>query len=176
MSEANPVKAMSALIPEPITTPEGVVVRPLTLGVFALLERIKSPTLVRCKTDSLALLPSLYILTHDPREVLERFGELDALAVAWADTLPPHAIGAIEAAAAVQIQRMLDVIAPEGDSKKKRPQRLDHLPRAVGVRDLPVDAGADSVARSGCDRRADAAAVALQRRETPVHPIRNRDD
>ena len=119
MSEANPVKAMRALVPEPIVTPEGVAVRPLTLGTFALLERIKSPTLVKCTTDSLALLPSLYILTHDPREVLERFGELDALAVAWADTLPPHAIGAIEAAAAVQIQRMLDVIAPEGDSKKK---------------------------------------------------------
>lgn len=119
MSEANPEKAVAAIIPEPIVTPEGVEVRPLTLATFALLERIGSPTLVECQTNTLDLIPSLYIMTHDPREVLDRYGDLPALAVAWADTLPPHAIGAIEAAAAVQIRRMLDVIADEAGGKKK---------------------------------------------------------
>ena len=119
MSESNPVKAMCALIPEPITTPEGVVVRPLTLGVFALLERIKSPTLVECKTDTLALIPSLYVMTHGPAYVLAHLANLEAVSVAWADTLPPQAVGAIEAAATVQIRRMIDVIASESDGKKK---------------------------------------------------------
>jgi hypothetical protein len=119
MSTSNPAKAMSALIPEPIVTPEGVAVRPLTLGTFALLERIKSPTLYKCEVDSLALLPSLYLMTHDPAEVHSAFDRLDALALSWAETLPPTAVGSIEAAAKSQIQRMLDVIAPEGDGKKK---------------------------------------------------------
>ena len=110
---------MSALIPEPITTPHGVQVRPLTLGVFALLERIKSPTLVECKTDTLSLIPSLYVMTHNPAAVLADMAALESLAVAWADTLPPQAVGAIEAAATVQIRRMIDVIASESDGKKK---------------------------------------------------------
>ena len=120
MSTSNPDKAMRALIPEPIVTPEGVAVRPLTLGTFALLERIKSPTLMAGGTvDTLALLPSLYIMSHDPAAVYADFANLDALSLAWAETLPPTAVGSIEAAATEQIKRMIAVIAPEGDGKKK---------------------------------------------------------
>lgn len=111
---------MAALIPEVIRTAYGVEVRPLTLGVFALLERIKSPTLIACGTvDTLALIPSLYIMTHDPVTVHAEWVDLQAKAVAWADTLPPEAVGGIEVAATEQIRRMIAVIAPEGDGKKK---------------------------------------------------------
>ena len=120
MSTSNPDKAMLALIPETIRTSYGVEVRPLTLGVFALLERIKSPTLIDCgKVDTLALIPSLYIMTHDPAEVHAQWNDMEVRAVAWADTLPPQCVGEIEAAATVQIRRMINVIAPEGDGKKK---------------------------------------------------------
>jgi hypothetical protein len=84
------------------------------------LERIKSPTLITCgPVDALALLPSLYIMTHDPAAVYADWESLNANAVAWADTLPPTAVGAIEQAATEQIRRMIAVIAPEGDGKKK---------------------------------------------------------
>lgn len=119
MSASNPAKAIRALVPEPIVTPEGVAVRPLTLGAYALLERIQSPILTGAKTDVLGLLPSLYLLTRDGRDALASLGEIEALAVAWADTLPPTAIGAIERAATEQVRRMLDVVAQEGDGKKK---------------------------------------------------------
>jgi len=123
MSASNPTKAMAALIPEPITTAHGVLVRPLTLGVYALLERMGSPVLIRREgppPDVLALLPSLYVMSQpDPGAVLLRWAELEADALAWADTLPPHAIGEIERAATRQVSRMLDVIAPESDAKKK---------------------------------------------------------
>lgn len=119
MSASNPDKAVRALIPEPILTPEGVAVRPLTLGTYALLERVASPVLTGERCDVLGMLPSLYILCHEPAEAHAALGEIGARAVAWADTLPPEAIGGIERAATEQVRRMLDVVAQEGDGKKK---------------------------------------------------------
>jgi hypothetical protein len=119
MSTANPTKAIAALIPEAIITPHGVAVQPLTLGTFGLLERIHSPILTGEKTDVLGMLPSLYILAHEAAEAHAQMGQIEAAALAWADALPPSAIGPIEAAAREQVQRMLAVIAQEGDAKKK---------------------------------------------------------
>lgn len=116
MSEANPRKAIAALIPQPIECPCGAVVRPLTLGMYAVLERIGSPLLGEEPADgALALVPSLYALTHDPAETLAP--GLFERSLAWADTLPPSALPEIRAAAARQVAALLDVV-PEAPQKK----------------------------------------------------------
>ena len=86
MSAKNPRKAMAALLPLAVKCPCGETVRPMTLGMWAALERIGSPLITgEPPKDALELIPSLYLLTHDPREVLAS-GFFDA-AVAWADSL-----------------------------------------------------------------------------------------
>lgn len=115
MSKANPKKAMAALIP-----PGQAVIRPMTLGVYAALERINSPLVTgKDAKDTLELLPSLYILTHDPREVFR--GNILDLAMQWADTVPVSTMAEIRAAALEEIRALLDV-TPERDQdgpKKK---------------------------------------------------------
>lgn len=118
MSAANPEKAMRALLPEPIATPSGVTVAPLTLGRYAILERLASPMLTGEPADALALLPTLWALCGDPAAVLAALADPMPAAVAWADTLPPDAIGDISRAAREQVARMLDVIGQESAKKK----------------------------------------------------------
>lgn len=115
MSELNPVKALRALLPRPIPIPElGIEVRPLTLAVHAILDEIDSPLVRKAGTvpsTPFALLPSLYVLTHDPIDVLAGMtGEnLLKTALKWADELPPDALGKIDRAARIQIAAFLDV-------------------------------------------------------------------
>lgn len=112
MSQANPEKAMRALVPEPVRCDCGVEVRPPALGVYALLERIASPLLTGAQTDTLGMLPTLYVLCRGA-EALAAWDRLEAAAVEWADTLPPTAVGEIERAARLQVARMLDVVGQE---------------------------------------------------------------
>ena len=113
MSRSNPKKAMAALIP-----PGQAVIRPMTLGMYAALERISSPLVTGVEAkDALELLPSLYLLTHDPREVFR--GNILDLAMQWADTQPIEAVVAIRDAALEEIRAMLDV-TPEQDSDKPK--------------------------------------------------------
>lgn len=114
----NPQKALAALLPLPIEVSGGYHVRPMTLGMFAALERIKSPLVMpdAHNGDMLDLLPSLYLLTHDPIEVFK--GNLIAEAMAWADTVPATILSEIQTAAYRQINAALDVV-PE---KKKTRQ------------------------------------------------------
>ena len=87
MGKGNPRKAMAALLPTPIGVGGGLAVRPMTLGMWAALERIGSPLVTgEVPKDALELLPSLYLLTHDPREVFR--GNVLDLAMQWADTVP----------------------------------------------------------------------------------------
>lgn len=151
MSTANPQKSIAALIPAPIATPCGVMVRPLTLGAYALLERVKSPMITGEAAPVLETLPSLYILTHSGRYVLEHLCDIDALALEWAETLPPSAIRDIELAARRQIAAMLDVIADETGGKKK-----------VGT-----TAGSPP-SRSGRPRRTDGASATSSGMPTPA--------
>lgn len=125
MSKGNPRKAMAAILPLPLSCGEwegAPVVRPVTLGMWAALERIESPLVTGAEPkDALELIPSLYLLTHDPREVF-RGNMLDA-AMQWADTQPVHVMAAIRNAAYRQMNAVFDV-TPEDDgdpSKKKRP-------------------------------------------------------
>ena len=118
MSRTNPRKAVAALLPLAVRCPCGVTVRPLTLGMWAALERIGSPLITaEPPKDALELVPSLYLITHDPREVLAS-GFFDA-ALAWADKLPVSALEEITRACYRQMGAMFDVL-PEV-KKKRRP-------------------------------------------------------
>ena len=134
MSKANPRKAMAAMIP-----PGQSVIRPMTLGVYAALERIGSPLVTgKDAKDTLDLIPSLYLLTHDPREVFR--GNILDLAMRWADTQPVEAVAAIKEAAFSQIRTMLDV-TPEQQiltSLKKKKRRLDRRVDRLGGKPLRV--------------------------------------
>ena len=116
MSKANPVKAMRAVLPAPIDVGGGYRVRPLSLGMYAILERIGSPLITPGATpDVLETIPSLFVLTHDPAEALG--GDLFERALAWADQVPPAIIVDIRDAAVRQIRAMTDVV-PEAGKKK----------------------------------------------------------
>ncbi|MBR6734226.1 MAG: hypothetical protein IKL96_07485 [Kiritimatiellae bacterium] len=117
MSKSNPRKAMAALLPLALECPCGAVVRPMTLGMWAALERIGSPLVTgKEPADALDLLPSLYLLTHDPREVLR--GDLLEAAVAWADSLPVTALAEIRTACDRQAGAVFDVV-PEIEKKRQ---------------------------------------------------------
>ena len=106
---------MAALLPLAVECPCGAVVRPMTLGMWAALERIVSPLITGEEPkDALELVPSLYLLTHDPREVLK--GGFFDDAVAWADTLPVTALDEIRQACYRQMGAMGDVL-PEVKKK-----------------------------------------------------------
>ena len=113
MSKANPRKAMAAVLPLPIGE-----VKPMTLAMYAALERIKSPLITgEDAKDALELLPSLYLLTHGAQEIFK--ANLLDLALAWADSVPVDALNEIRAACEIQLQVISDVI-PEQDPKKAR--------------------------------------------------------
>ena len=117
---ANPKKAVAAAMPLPIGD-----VRPMTLAMWAALEHIDSPLLKSSSPDGQAvldLLPSLYLLTHDPREIF-RANLLD-LAMEWADKLPVTAIADIRRAAEAQIRTVAAVI-PEDDEDAPRKKKSD---------------------------------------------------
>ena len=121
MSKANPRKAVAAILPLTVECPCGATVRPMTLGMWAALERVGSPLVTGKEAkDTLELVPSLYLLTHDPREVLR--GSFYDDAVAWADTLPVSALEEITRACYRQMGAMFDVL-PE--VKKKRRPRVE---------------------------------------------------
>ena len=136
MSKGNPRKAMAALLPLPIRIGEAderssersaakgaktastIYVRPITLGMFAALERIGSPLVTgEDPKDLLDMIPSLYLVTHDPREVFR--GNILDLAMQWADAQPVTAVEAVKAAFYRQMNAAFDVM-PELDPKKAR--------------------------------------------------------
>lgn len=123
---------MAALLPLAVKCPCGETVRPLTLGMWAALERIGSPLITgEPPKDALELIPSLYLLTHDPREVLAS-GFFDA-AVAWADSLPVTALGEIRDACYRQMDAMGDVL-PEEKKKTRRRATVGSRGSSTGPR------------------------------------------
>ena len=145
MSKANPRKAVAAILPLTVECPCGATVRPMTLGMWAALERVGSPLVTGKEAkDTLELVPSLYLLTHDPREVLAS-GFFDA-AVAWADSLPVTALGEIRDACYRQMDAMGDVL-PEV-KKKSRPGTGGSRPSPTGRRASTAGAGEKSCGKS----------------------------
>lgn len=121
MSQANPKKAVAAMLPAPIDCGHGVRVLPLSLAHYALLERIGSALVAaeRRKASPLELIPSLYIVTRPARETMEAVEDLSERALAWAETLPPTVLPKVKDAVAEQIRLMMDVVPqPEEDKKK----------------------------------------------------------
>ena len=152
MSRHNPRKAMAALLPLPIGCGNGVTVKPMTLGMWAALERIGSPLVTGEEPkDALELIPSLYLLTHDPREVLASGFFEDA--VAWADALPVTALAEIRDACYRQMDAMGDVV-PEV-KKKTSPATAGSRgsstrPRATTAGASGKSSGKSPQARSRC--------------------------
>lgn len=155
MSKTNPRKAVAAILPLTVECPCGATVRPMTLGMWAAMERIGSPLITGEEPkDTLELVPSLYLLTHDPREVLR--GSFFDDAVAWADTLPVSALEEIRDACYRQMGAMFDVL-PE---VKKSPARgrVDRGRRPLGGAGVRMELGRDPLGRPLLGHRAPAAA------------------
>ena len=138
MSRTNPRKAMAALIP-----PAQAVIRPMTLGMYAALERIGSPLVTgEDAKDTLELIPSLYLLTHDPREVFR--GNILDLAMQWADTQPVGVVETIREAAFQQIDAFM-AVCPQDDGKKKARKATAGSPSSsTGQRNATAGASAKS--------------------------------
>ena len=140
---------MAALLPLAVECPCGETVRPMTLGMWAALERVGSPLVTGKEAkDTLELVPSLYLLTHDPREVLR--GSFFGDAVAWADTLPVSALEEIRDACYRQMGAMFDVL-PEV-KKKSRPGTGGSRPSPTGRRARSAGAGTRSSGESPARR------------------------
>ncbi len=114
---ANPHKAVAAVMPLTIDCDEGVAVAPMTLAMWAALERIDSPLITgKPAKDTMELLPSLYLLTHGAAEILS--GNLLTKAMTWADTVSPMVLSRIQAACYEQMSVVTAVI-PDATGKKK---------------------------------------------------------
>lgn len=158
MSKANPRKAMAALLPLPIKVGRDLTVAPMTLGMYAALERIGS-TMVTGKEpkDLVELIPSLYLLTHGATEIF-RPDFFDA-AFAWADTVPTSVVERIKTACYRQLNAAFDVI-PEEDPKKKAPPAMTAgSPRSSTGRPRPT-AGATAKSCTKCPSPRSASSVA----------------
>ena len=157
---ANPKKAVAAAMPLPIGD-----VRPMTLAMWAALEHIDSPLLKSSNPDGLAvldLLPSLYLLTHDPREIF-RANLLD-LAMQWADTLPVTAIADIRRAAEAQMRTVAAVI-PEDDEEESRKKKVTALSPTCSTTPARRSAGATA-------KRSTKPRSRLSRSSTATPPLR----
>lgn len=120
MSRANPRKAIDALMPLSIEA-GGVTIQPMTLGLYAALEKIGSPLLTGETVQTLDWLPTLYLMTHDPEEAL--VGNLADKAFAWAKTQPVTIVESIRRAALAQMGRVEDVL-PQAKKKRTRPNKV----------------------------------------------------
>lgn len=151
MSKGNPRKAMAALLPLPIKA-GGMTVRPMTLGMWAALERIGSPLVTNEEPkDALELIPSLYLLTHDPREVFR--GNIVDLAMQWADTVPVGVMNEIRRACYRQMNAAFDVM-PEDDSKKaKGAATTASSPRSCTGRPKPTTGASKTSSGTSRSRR-----------------------
>lgn len=116
----NPKSALEALFPQSIDCGEGVVVKPFSLATYALLEKIGSYIIFPHEPTQEETLASLYICTHDPKEIFKHFDELQDRAIEWAETLRPAMVQKITDAILKQVEAVKNAMPPEkeGDEKK----------------------------------------------------------
>ncbi len=120
MSQDNPAAALDALAPGSIQVGAHSV-RPITLGVYALLDRFDSPlTRSDAPGDMLGSVVTFYIMTRDPVPLLDRLDFLRADALAWAETLHIADSKALTEACLEQLRRVNAVVPDAGPSSKKR--------------------------------------------------------
>lgn len=124
-SPATPVVAVEALFPVPIDCGFGVEVHPLTLGHYALLEKIGSYLVLGGhRPDPVEVVRTYYVCTRPAADTVALIGNggleaLDQAAFSWAETLPPAANQAMADAILKQVGAMMKV-APVGGKKKVR--------------------------------------------------------
>ena len=117
----NPKAAIEALFPQPIDCGEGVEVKPFSLATYALLEKIGSYIIFPHEPTQEETLSSLYICTHDAKEVFKNLNKLDELAFEWASTLRPDMVNIITDAILKQVEVVKKAMPPEDDQKKTLP-------------------------------------------------------
>lgn len=154
MSKANPRKAVAALLPLPIRVGKDLAVAPMTLGMFAALERIGSPMVTGAEPkDLVELIPSLYLLTHGAQEIFR--ADFAEAAFAWADTVPTSVVSRIRTACYRQLNAAFDVIPEDDGKKKRRPATTASSPRSSTGRPRPT-AGATARSCTKCRSRRSA--------------------
>ena len=99
----NPKAALDALFPQSIDCGEGVEVKPFSLATYALLEKIGSYIIFPHEPTQEETLKSLYICTHDAKQVFKDFDKLDELAFDWASGLRPAMVNTITEAILKQV-------------------------------------------------------------------------
>ena len=114
----NPKAAIEALFPQPIDCGEGVEVKPFSLATYALLEKIGSYIIFPHEPTQEETLRSLYICTHDAKEIFKNFDKLTELAFEWASTIRPSMVNTITDAVLKQINLVKNATPPEDDQKK----------------------------------------------------------
>lgn len=121
MGNTNPKSAIDALFPTPIKCGCGVEVHPLTLGHYALLEKIDSYLVNGGHApDSIEVILTYYICTHSAKDIMNDFENLKENAFEWAENLPPSVSNEIASAIMKQINAMTKVIPVIGDDGKKK--------------------------------------------------------
>lgn len=116
----NPKAAIEALFPQPIDCGEGVEVKPFSLATYALLEKIGSYIIFPHEPTQEETLRSLYICTHDAKEVFKHLGDLDDLAFEWASSLRPAMVNTITDAILKQVEAVKKAMPPEGEDLGKK--------------------------------------------------------
>lgn len=118
----NPKAALDALFPQPIDCGEGVEVKPFSLATYALLEKIGSYIIFPHEPTQEETLKSLYICTHDAKEVFKNFDKLTDLAFDWASNLRPAMVNTITEAILKQVDAVKRAMPPEEGPEKNPPQ------------------------------------------------------
>lgn len=114
----NPKAAIEALFPQSIDCGEGVEVKPFSLATYALLEKIGSYIIFPHEPTQEETLKSLYICTHDAKDVFKNLDKLSELAFEWASTIKPSMVNTITDAVLKQINLVKNATPPEDDQKK----------------------------------------------------------
>ena len=117
----NPKAAIEALFPQPIDCGEGVEVKPFSLATYALLEKMCSYIIFPHEPDQEETLKSLYICTHDAKQVFKDFDRLGELSFEWASKLTPRMVNAITDAIYKQISVVKSAMPPDEEGPEKNP-------------------------------------------------------
>jgi len=118
----NPKAALDALFPQPIDCGEGVEVKPFSLATYALLEKIGSYIIFPHEPTQEEVLKTLYICTHDAKQVFKDFDKLGDLAFDWASGLRPAMVNTITEAILKQVDAVRRAMPPEEGPEKNPPQ------------------------------------------------------
>lgn len=116
----NPKAAIEALFPQSIDCGEGVEVKPFSLATYALLEKLGSYIIFPHEPTQEETLRSLYICTHDAKDVFKDLDKLDDLAFDWASKLTPRMVKTITDAIFKQISIVKEAMPPEQETDGKK--------------------------------------------------------